>query len=47
MKDRITITDVKEIQYISKLIENDIAFIEANLKNRQVFLQKFKSFKGT
>lgn len=42
MKDRITLTNPNEIQYVAQLIERDIAQIENTLKQRQEFLRKFK-----
>ena len=47
VKDRITITEPKLINYVAELISIDITIIEASLKARQTLLQEFKDYKGT
>lgn len=40
--EKVTIQGGNEILYLAQLIERDIVQLEANLKQRQEFLKKFK-----
>jgi len=46
MKEKVTIDNLNEINYIRGLIEKDIQFIESHLKGRQELLRKFSDRSG-